>query len=259
MIADRVPGRWPTSLRGRPVLATFQVTLRCNSACGYCDLPLNQGRYELTREEIRRIFEDSSTPARHSVRPRPGRGTAPAPRPRLASWRTSPRWGCLSLVITNGTRLTERPRRAGLLRTPPTGVDQPGHARPRALSTDTRSRSVRRRSCPDSTSWARYPFPKFLTCIVSEANRDEVPDVVRFARSARLSFQSWEPTTGTWDSTAKRILAIDVRAPGSHPLCSNSLLKEGPDPARVLPALRQRTASCLVARRTARALRRRPV
>ncbi|MFZ1558133.1 MAG: hypothetical protein WAT38_18305, partial [Nitrospira sp.] len=43
-------------LRGRPVLATFQVTLRCNSACGYCDLPLNQGRYELTREEIRGIF-----------------------------------------------------------------------------------------------------------------------------------------------------------------------------------------------------------
>ena len=30
---------------------------------------------------------------------------------------------------------------------------------------------------------AQYPFPKFLTCIVSEVNRDEVPDVVRFARS----------------------------------------------------------------------------
>ena len=41
---------------GRPVLATFQVNLRCNSACGYCDLPLNVGRYEMTREEIRDIF-----------------------------------------------------------------------------------------------------------------------------------------------------------------------------------------------------------
>ena len=30
-------------LAGRPVLATFQVNLRCNSACGYCDLPLNVG------------------------------------------------------------------------------------------------------------------------------------------------------------------------------------------------------------------------
>ena len=26
-------------LAGRPVLATFQVNLHCNSACGYCDLP----------------------------------------------------------------------------------------------------------------------------------------------------------------------------------------------------------------------------
>ena len=35
-------------IAGRPVLATFQVNLRCNSACGYCDLPLNVGRYEMT-------------------------------------------------------------------------------------------------------------------------------------------------------------------------------------------------------------------
>ncbi len=43
-------------LAARPILATFQVNLRCNSACGYCDLPLNVGRYELTREEIKRTF-----------------------------------------------------------------------------------------------------------------------------------------------------------------------------------------------------------
>ncbi|NIR28283.1 MAG: hypothetical protein GWN84_02905 [Gammaproteobacteria bacterium] len=35
--------------RGRPVLAVFELCLRCNSACGYCDLPLNLGRYEMTR------------------------------------------------------------------------------------------------------------------------------------------------------------------------------------------------------------------
>lgn len=43
-------------LAGRPVLATFQVNLRCNSAYGYCDLPLNAGRYEMTRKEIREVF-----------------------------------------------------------------------------------------------------------------------------------------------------------------------------------------------------------
>jgi hypothetical protein len=40
----------------RPLLAVFQVNLRCNSACGYCNLPLNVGRYEMTREEIRKVF-----------------------------------------------------------------------------------------------------------------------------------------------------------------------------------------------------------
>ena len=43
-------------LVSRPLLATFQVNLRCNSACGYCDLPLNVGRYEMTRGEIRGVF-----------------------------------------------------------------------------------------------------------------------------------------------------------------------------------------------------------
>jgi MoaA/NifB/PqqE/SkfB family radical SAM enzyme len=42
--------------RGRPVLAVFEVCLRCNSNCGYCDLPLNVGRYEMTRPEIRDVF-----------------------------------------------------------------------------------------------------------------------------------------------------------------------------------------------------------
>lgn len=45
-------------LRCRPVLATFQINLRCNSACGYCALPLNQGCYEMSREEIRRVFSN---------------------------------------------------------------------------------------------------------------------------------------------------------------------------------------------------------
>ena len=40
-------------LAGRPVLVTFQVNLRCNSACGYCDLPLDVGQYEMTQKEIR--------------------------------------------------------------------------------------------------------------------------------------------------------------------------------------------------------------
>ncbi|MGH6634639.1 MAG: hypothetical protein ACRED0_00360, partial [Gammaproteobacteria bacterium] len=44
-------------LRGRPILAVFEICLRCNSACGYCDLPLNLGRYEMKRDEIQRVFQ----------------------------------------------------------------------------------------------------------------------------------------------------------------------------------------------------------
>ena len=40
----------------RPLLAVFQVSLRCNSSCGYCNLPLNVGRYEMSRQEIRSVF-----------------------------------------------------------------------------------------------------------------------------------------------------------------------------------------------------------
>lgn len=40
----------------RPLLAVFQVNLRCNSSCGYCNLPLNVGRHEMSRNEIREAF-----------------------------------------------------------------------------------------------------------------------------------------------------------------------------------------------------------
>ncbi len=39
-------------VRQRPVLAVIEVTLRCNSACGYHDLPLNEGRYEMIGEDF---------------------------------------------------------------------------------------------------------------------------------------------------------------------------------------------------------------
>ena len=48
---NRVPTPFTNLMVGRPVLATFQVTLRCNSACGYRDLPLNVCRYEMARDE----------------------------------------------------------------------------------------------------------------------------------------------------------------------------------------------------------------
>ena len=165
-------------VRGRPVLATFQVTLRCNSACGYCDLPLNQGRYELTREEIRGIFGQLYTEGIRFVLVQGGEPLLRTDLVDILSDLSS--LGLQVTVITNGTRLT------------PDLVAQCASLRlPVSISLDTLDRARYRQirgadQLPQVLSGlnllARYPFPKFLTCIVSEANRDEVPDVVRFAR-----------------------------------------------------------------------------
>ncbi len=178
MIADRVKP-CTNLLRGRPVLATFQVNLRCNSACGYCDLPLNQGRYELTREEIRRIFEALYA---QGIRFVLVQGGEPLLRPDLADiLEDLSSLGLSVTLITNGTRLTEGlVGRFAALRLP------------LSISLDTLDRArYRRIRGADQLAQVlsgldlldQYPFPKFLTCIVSEVNRDEVPNVVRFARS----------------------------------------------------------------------------
>ena len=163
----------------RPVLATFQVTLPCNSACGYCDLPLNQGRYELSREEIRAIFERLYV---EGIRFVLLQGGEPLLRPDLVDVLgdlTS--LGLHVSVITNGTRLTkDLVARFAALRLP------------LSISLDTLDRARYRQirgadQLPQVLSGIdfleRYAFPKFLTCIVSEVDRDEVPEVVRFARS----------------------------------------------------------------------------
>ncbi len=166
-------------LRGRPILATFQVTLRCNSACGYCDLPLNQGRYELTREEIQRIFADLYADGLRCVLVQGGEPLLRADLADILEDLVS--LGLFPTMITNGTRLTEAlVERFAALRMP------------LSISLDTLDRARYRRirgadQLPQVLSGldllTHYPSPKFLTCIVSEVNRDEVPDVVRFAKS----------------------------------------------------------------------------
>ncbi len=164
-------------LLGRPVLATFQVTLRCNSACGYCDLPLNQGRYELSREEIRAIFESLYVEGIRFVLLQGGEPLLRTDLVDVLGDLTS--LGLHVSVITNGTRLTkDLVARFAALRLP------------LSISLDTldRARYLQIRGAdqlPQVLSGIdlldRYAFPKFLTCIVSEVNRDEVPEVVRFA------------------------------------------------------------------------------
>ena len=62
-------GPRPLLIRGRPILAVFEICLRCNSACGYCDLPLNVGRYEMTRDEIRKVFAGTVDAKTRNLKP----------------------------------------------------------------------------------------------------------------------------------------------------------------------------------------------
>ena len=164
-------------LAGRPILATYQVNLRCNSVCRYCDLPLNVGRYEMTRKEILKVF---SSLYRNGVRFVLVQGGEPLLRHDLSEiLEDLSAIGFHLTLITNGTKVTcQLVERLGRL---PLAI---------SVSLDTLDR-VKYRKIRGADQLAQvlegiallkeFPHPKFLTCIVSEVNRAEVPVVVRFA------------------------------------------------------------------------------
>lgn len=176
-------------LTGRPVLATFQVNLRCNSACGYCDLPLNVGRYEMTRDEILGVF---SRLYRDGVRFVLVQGGEPLLRRDLPEiLEDLSAIGFHLTLITNGTKITPQlVERLGRL---PVAI---------SVSLDTLDR-VKYQQIRGADQLALvlegiallkdFPHPKFLTCIVSDVNRAEAPVVVRFARE-----QGFLPVVGAY-------------------------------------------------------------
>jgi MoaA/NifB/PqqE/SkfB family radical SAM enzyme len=165
-------------IQDRPILAVFEVTLRCNSACGYCDLPLNQGRYEMTREEIRRVCADLY---REGVRFLFVQGGEPLLRRDLPEiLEDLHELGFGLTLITNGTRLT--PPLVRRLAALPLNLSV-------SLDTLDRERYRRIRGADQLADVVEgigllqdFPHPKYLTIIASEVNRDEVETMVRFAR-----------------------------------------------------------------------------
>lgn len=165
-------------ISGQPVAAIFEITLLCNSACGYCDLPLNQGRRELSRWEIRRIFSDLY---RDGIRFLFIQGGEPLARADLIEvLEDLAAIGFTIALITNGTRLT--PEFIARLGNLPISI---------SVSLDTLDRDTYRRirgrdQLPMVLAGlellAKFTGPKYLTCIVSEANRGDALAVAVFAR-----------------------------------------------------------------------------
>lgn len=166
-------------LVGRPVLATFQANLRCNSACGYCDLPLNQGRYEMSRNEIGRIFSDLYSEGIRFILVQGGEPLLRRDIPDIIE--DLSRMGFYLTLITNGTKLSaslvERLARVPLALS--VSLDTLDRNRYRQIRGGDQLEEV----MEGIERLHSYPHPKFLTCIVSDVNRQDVQDVVRFAAS----------------------------------------------------------------------------
>lgn len=165
-------------IRRHPLLAIFQVNLRCNSSCGYCNLPLNVGRKEMSREEIRHVFSRLYC---NGLRLVFVQGGEPLLRRDLTEiLQDLHEIGFHLTVITNGTRLSAQLVRAFSV----LGVSI-------SISLDTLDRmryeQIRGADQLDEVLAGvallrDYSQPKFMTCIVSEVNRGEVKELVAFAR-----------------------------------------------------------------------------
>lgn len=187
-------------VRGRPVLAVFEVTLRCNSACGYCDLPLNQGRYELSRQEIlelgRQLYSDG-------VRFLLIQGGEPLVRKDLLEILHDLRTlGFAITLVTNGTRLRRRVVHAltDLEVSVSVSLDTLDRERYRAIRGADQLPLV----LAGIERLDEFPHPKFLTCIVSDVNLEDADSVVVFARE-----RGFVPVVGAYHWDVERYGKLD--------------------------------------------------
>lgn len=174
---------------GRPVLATFQVNLRCNSACGYCDLPLNVGRYEMSRKEIRGVFSGLYRDGVRFVLLQGGEPLLRRDLPEILEDLST--IGFQLTLITNGTKLTAQlVERLSRL---PVAISVSLDTLDREKYRQIRGADQLEQVLEGIALLKVFSNPKFLTCIVSEVNRAEVPAVVRFA-----SEQGFLPVVGAY-------------------------------------------------------------
>lgn len=188
-------------VRGRPVLAIFEVCLRCNSACGYCNLPLNVGRYEMTREEIRRVFTGLYQDGLRFVFVQGGEPLLRRDVPEILE--DLHEIGFSLTLITNGTRFT--PALVSRLARLPLNLSVSLDTLDRARYRQIRGADQLPLVLSGIDLLGDFPHPKYLTCIVSERNRHDVLEVVRFARA-----RGFVPVVGAYHWGVERYGKIDL-------------------------------------------------
>ncbi len=199
MLKDKIKP-FANLLNGHPLMAVFEINLTCNSQCSYCDLPLNQGKYELSRDEIKKIFSDLYKTGLRYILLQGGEPTLRKDLPEVLE--DLHKIGYDLTLITNGTRI--KPVLIECAKNISVSI---------SISLDTldRDRYQRIRGADQlnmvlsSIERLRdYPHAKYITCIVSELNRDDVLDVVRFSR-----LHGFIPVVGAYHWDIERYGKID--------------------------------------------------
>ena len=166
--------------RGYPILAIFEACLRCNSNCGYCNLPLNKGHYELSRKEIRRVF--TRLYQNNGIRYLFVQGGEPLLRKDLPEiLEDLAEIGYWLGLVTNGTLL--KPSLIKRLAQLPLSISISLDSLNRDRYHSIRGADQLPQVLDGIKSLENFPHAKYLICIVSEKNREDVMEVVRFARS----------------------------------------------------------------------------
>ena len=200
-LSQRIRPLW-NLVRGRPILAIFEACLRCNSNCGYCNLPLNQGHPELTRKEIREVF--ARLYQDNGIRYLFVQGGEPFLRKDLIEiLEDLSQLGYWLGLVTNGTLLTPTivHRLAQLPLTLSVSLDTLDRERYRSIRGADQLPQVLK----GIANLAIFPHTKYLTCIVSEQNRHDVLEVVRFARE-----HGFVPVVGAYHWGIERYGKVDL-------------------------------------------------
>ncbi len=165
-------------LQKKPILAVFEVCLRCNSTCQYCDLPLNQGHYEMTRSQIRQVFSSLYKDGLRFLFIQGGEPLIRRDLPEILE--DLAEIGFYLIVITNGTLLTKEL------------TEQFNHLPLQiSVSLDTlnreRYRQIRGKDQLPQVlrgieALENFSGIKSLVCIVSEVNQGDAVEVAKFAR-----------------------------------------------------------------------------
>ncbi len=187
-------------VRSQPLLAIFEVCLRCNSACGYCDLPLNQGREELSRDEIKTIFTDLYA---DGIRFLFIQGGEPLVRRDLLEvLQDLHEIGFKLTLITNGTRLSEK--FLTNLSQMPVSISVSLDTLNRKHYKNIRGADQLPQVLKGIENLSTYPHPKYITCIVSKQNRKDVFRVTKFARE-----NGFIPVVGAYHWGVERYGRVD--------------------------------------------------